>query len=149
MHFDKLLSILKFCDDLEVNFVNLHNILPTAINFGNLVLKEKHRNIIEGAKKFRGADRVLTWPVPIGEDVSRCPGTCKSPYVFMGVDALGRVTGCRRVEAPNEKWGIIGEEGQYFWGNEHYGKLRLAIMGDLPLPENCKKCFANWRGDEW
>lgn len=85
--------------------------------------------------------RVRTWPVDMS---SPCPGACISPYVSISMDAKGWLSPCRRVMAPGRRWGHI--KGVYRpWQLPDTYKLKAGLEGDLPMPEPCSRCWANWR----
>ena len=144
-----LRDLLSLAKRLGVAFVHLHGPLPH-----DGVTAEFERDHIDAyddhlldmleveARTFPGAELVEAWPQPIGlEDVP--PGRCVSPFVSIGVDAAGNVTGCRRVDEPRP------ENGGFAWGwhSAYFSELIAATTGDRPEahPE-CRGCFGRVRG---
>jgi len=129
------------------DFVHFHNLLPhgdekafeyNVIRIGTPEAEELERIKASGI----GDGLVEAWPVPIG-DPEDCPRTCQSPFVSIGVDANGAVTPCRRILPPDiDKHG--GIYWPMLWHSKSFETLRAQMMGDLPLPDTCAKCFGGW-----
>ena len=140
-------AMLQLGLDLGVKFIHLVNILPHGDpDFLTKVITVHNRDAlkeIQTAKSLPGAHLVQCWPEPINL-VQANPRRCNSPFVSIGVDGKGFVTGCRRVHGPDGKHGHMDcaklwEEGQ------HFVELRMALNGDRPLPKSCLLCFGNWK----
>lgn len=90
-----------------------------------------------------GAD-VWAWPVAINP--GNCPRTCRSPFIALGVDGSGNISGCCRVQGPSATYGNIGR-GALLWGELPYlRELRRELSGASPLRFPCTLCFGNWGG---
>lgn len=89
---------------------------------------------------------VFAWPVPIRLDtptnyLSRCP----SPFVRVGVDGNGHVSGCSRITPPGPEWGsIVAQQGKVWMRSIQIRSLRRQLMGAEPLRWECRYCFGNW-----
>lgn len=143
-------DFLALCKDIGVQFVHLHNVLPhdgvKNLNFLNDVLTPQSTKAladIERAKNCPGAELVEVWPQVV--DLKKGPpGACMSPFVSIGIDGKGNVSGCRRVDPPEQSFGgCFGNA----WRNPHYTTLISQITGDREDDHPaCKGCFGNWKG---
>ena len=139
---------LKLGQELGVKFIHLHNILPhdgsDSPTFRGSVITDQSEEALKAiadAHQCPGSELVEVWPQPIG-DIN--PLRCQSPFVSLGFDASGCVSGCRRVRPPARENGLATTLS---WENSpYYMNLRLSLTGDRPLTDACKGCFGNWRG---
>jgi MoaA/NifB/PqqE/SkfB family radical SAM enzyme len=129
---------------LGVKFINIVNTLPHAgprnLNFVEAVIRDTSAEAlaaIEAAKKLPGAELVKVWPAPVP---SVSPGMCFSPFMSLGVDAAGSVSGCRRVFEPVPANGNFRDPG--VWTNEHYSQYREELTAG-PVNEVCRNCFGS------
>ena len=129
--------------------VALINLLPTHGNsytnsqyFWDNVIQDVDHHILSRMELYRQyswAKSVSVWPQPISRQ--HCPSLCDSPFVSIGVDGRGFVSGCRRVEPPNWNGGRV-EEG---WNSLPLTDARESLLGNAPLTDKCLMCFGNWR----
>jgi hypothetical protein len=130
---------IELANELGVRFMHLHNPLPHAgvdLRFRSTVITDRDLDVLAKLDAFRalpGADLVKSWPTPIS--IERNPLKCRSPFVSMGVDASGAVSGCRRVTPPSIDQGGIYWPG--LWHTPSYLAARLELTGDRDLPEKC------------
>ena len=143
-------AFLAICRELGVRFVDLHNVLPhagsKALNFRRSVLTHDATEalaLLDHARLAPGAELVRSWPKLIDSDPSKNPRRCMSPFVSIGIDAYGAVTGCRRVQPPKREHGHV-DRPEMWETDQHFVGLRLAIVGDRPAPDGCQTCFGNW-----
>jgi MoaA/NifB/PqqE/SkfB family radical SAM enzyme len=97
---------------------------------------------IESAKKHKEAGRVRTWPTLIRKDLGTCPGSCNSPFVSIGVDGLGSLTGCRRISPP------VFSNGQFWQESALQNDAITRLQGQFAnrdWPDLCRLCFGNWQ----
>jgi len=142
-------DLLALCKSLGVQFIHLHNVLPHAgvdhPGFLKDVLTVKSTTALAGierAKQAPGAELVEVWPELIDLDRGP-PGKCMSPFVSIGIDGKGNVSGCRRVDPPEQSYGgCFGEA----WNNPHFTTLLAQITGDREDHPACRGCFGNWKG---
>jgi len=139
-------AFLALALDLDVHHVHLHNLLPHGPpddpGFLSEVVttdSEETLEVIAQAKTLPGSELVASWPVPI--DLEHCPGTCESPFVFLGLDGANFITPCRRVLPPSDFFGRLHE---VTWISKTYSELRAAMLRDRPLPQECTRCFGAW-----
>ena len=150
-------AFLALADDLDVSFVHLHNPLPHAGDTEDFRRDVLHVGATEAlrllavARTAPGAARVEVWPEIIDLDAGP-PGRCMSPFVSLGVDARGRVSGCRRVDPPGDiptdlPWPRSTGEFTWPWRSGHYPDLIAQITGDRENEHPaCRVCFGNWKG---
>lgn len=146
-------NIIRIPEMIEVarnngaKFIHLLNLLPhagaTSLDFLDNVLSDRHPEDLALLDTFRnlpGSELVEHWPQPLTDTN---PRNCLSPFVSIGIDGGGNVSGCRRVAPPEISNGKLG---RWPWHGTYMRDLRLSIAGDRPAPEPCKHCFGNWRG---
>lgn len=139
---------------LRLRFAHLHNLLPhdgpRAVTFLGGVIREGddaaqalERWRAEWEAQRRPGDPEVTWPAPVPR--RGCgPLRCESPFMSIGVDAHGSVTGCRRVDEPQPQHGNIRDDD--VWYNGHFTALRDGLSGAAPPPPTCLACFGRVRG---
>lgn len=134
--------------ELGVASIDLPNILPHAgVDdpwFKENVIRVTSANAlgqIDAARQAPGAELVGHWPVPI-DPTGECPRRCDSPFMSIGIDWEGMITGCRRVAAPSREHGHFSRPN--IWHDLHYHGLRRVQTGDAELPDTCRWCFASW-----
>lgn len=163
---------LRTALELGLRFAHLHNVLPHSgprdVVFLAEVLREgtpeaerlakfrdgweragavlsadaRLRNLPEEQARAAGEPEV-SWPALLPPAGAPGPVACQSPFVSVGVDARGSLTGCRRIDEPTPDKGSFRDPGA--WHNEHFSSLRRALT-DGPLPEKCAACFGRVRG---
>jgi radical SAM protein with 4Fe4S-binding SPASM domain len=142
---DSVPAFLDLASDLCVDGVSLVNLLPHALPvpslFWDSVLHGREwAQRVDDLRLLPNADIVKTWPVVIDGEPKR---DCQSPFRMIGVDPRGNITGCRRVIKPNTNHGSV--KWQDIWHSRHMTELRSEMLGDAPLRDECKMCWACWR----
>ena len=147
-NYAKIPDFIDFALSCGANFVTLLNILPnitdhyhTQSGFWESVITDEDQEVLESLKKYQTlpqAHRVFVWPKAISK--TTCPSTCDSPFVTIGIDGRGMISGCRRVVARSQ-WNGRLEDGQktYYWQKE-----KAMLLGTAPIRDHCKMCFGNW-----
>jgi MoaA/NifB/PqqE/SkfB family radical SAM enzyme len=88
---------------------------------------------------------VFVWPVPIDLSGPPVPGKCPSPFVRLGIDGYGNVSGCSRITPPSAEWGSITRQRSHVWMDSlKLRSLRRQLVGVEPLRHECRYCFGNW-----
>jgi uncharacterized radical SAM superfamily Fe-S cluster-containing enzyme len=87
---------------------------------------------------------VFAWPVPIDPHRYPSPGLCPSPFVRVGVDGNGNISGCSRIMPPSPSWGNLDSGTRIWWLSTALRDLRRGLAGALPLRRECRHCFGNW-----
>jgi MoaA/NifB/PqqE/SkfB family radical SAM enzyme len=139
----KLPQMIAVAAGAGAKFIHFHNVLPhagpTSLAFLGGVLRVGDQDVIaaiEEAKRAPGAHIVEGWPVLLPH-VS--PSRCQSPFMSIGVDAAGNVSGCRRVYEPQPAFGSI--EDPDVWNNAHFTRYREELSGKRDMNPTCAACF--------
>lgn len=141
-------ELLQLAQSLGVKFVHLHNLLPHGglddpYYRDNVIRANDAQTLatLESYKTLPGASIVECWPEPISDHP---PYRCQSPLVSIGVDALGQVSYCRRIDPP----GMPYEQALYpdCWRSPTRANILAQCTGDRQSHEVCKGCFGSWRG---
>lgn len=148
-------AFLDFAAKEKAHFVSIVNVLPhhdvskPSENkaFWQRVITDENVEFAEALPGLRKKAQSLgvnvnAWPVPISR--SHCPRLCRSPFVALGVNGNGVLSGCNRVEPPRGENGAAGM-GDMAWRNPQFVALRKALAGDGDLPVRCTMCFGNWK----
>ena len=128
-----LVSVLPHCGEV-----------PPTEEYWRIALCDRVAEVgafLEEAKGHPWAGKVRSWPVLLGKDPGRCPWTCDSPSVSIGIDGAGRLSPCRRILPPSESFGAVGDMDA--WSGGAFAIWR-AGMTDRSN-EICKFCFGNWK----
>lgn len=128
--------------------VDLLSVLP---HFGNaeppdsywrealLVGQAEVAAILEDAAAHPWAAHVRTWPTLM--DRERCPWSCDSARVSVGIDGDGNLTPCRRILGPSPSFGHIGDKDAWVGGGCGIWREEMTARKTLP----CQGCFGNWK----
>ena len=139
-NYQEIPMFLEYAEFLKVGKVVLINSLPYSEGAIPNVITEDDIDIIQYIKKikkgFTGNMRV-GWP----KYLKKILGLCNSPWISIGVDGNGNVTGCRRVHGPDEKNGNINDRN--VWGNDYFKELRKSIIERGEFSWYCERCFGN------
>ena len=129
-------------------FVHVHGLLPHGGPRDLVFLVGLLREGDAAVERALAEARSLIGSAPIhlptllpraGMTVARC----ESPFMSIGVDAAGNVTGCRRVFEPSAAFGNISDPG--VWDNEHFTTYRRELSTGAPN-ETCRACFGSVKG---
>jgi len=120
----------------------LINSLPYSERTFKGIIKDTDIEIvkeIESYKKLPEANIVRTWPRYLKKYTG---GLCNSPWTSIGIDGEGNITGCRRVNGPNPKYGNIYSKDP--WNSKYLLELRKSIKEKEGYYHyQCKRCFGN------
>ena len=137
---------MKIAKDLNVKFVHFHNILPhdgsKSLTFVDSVLTEdcyEELALIEEYKQIPMGNIEVAFPKIL---VGPVKGKCMSPIMSLGVDGGGFISSCRRIDAPEQKFGHYSQG----WFSPHRLDLLFNVTGDRNTHDSCNACFGNWYG---
>jgi len=141
-NYKEIPEFLKLVKSFKGAKAVLLNSLPYNEKAFGGIIKEKDSQIvkeIESYKKLPEASIVKTWPRYLKEPNK---GTCNSPWASIGVDGEGNITGCRRVNGPNFKYGNIIDKD--IWNSRYLLELRKSLKEKKGYYHyQCKRCFGN------
>lgn len=142
-------AMVSLTSALKLRFAHLHGLLPHAgphsAAFCDEALREGDATVeaaVAAARKLPGADRV-TFPTLLPARGAPSPARCQSPFMSVGVDTRGYVTGCRRIEAPSASWGRFDDPN--VWLSPRFCEYRAELATGRPN-ETCRACFGSVRG---
>lgn len=110
--------------------------------FWSEVITDTDTKILAEIEEFKLLDqehKVFVWPQPISR--TSCPSLCRSPWVSIGINGDGFVSGCRRVAGPARANGHLDDGFE----NSYFQRERAALLGEGPFREECALCFGNWQ----
>jgi MoaA/NifB/PqqE/SkfB family radical SAM enzyme len=149
---------LRFSKAQGAKFVSMMNVLPHHSFKDKSAVKAFRQSVITNAtkdyakqlpqfKKLAGELNldVNAWPVPITP--GSCPKKCRSPWLALGVDGDGYISGCCRVTPPSKANGMGIARGHEIWRESRYLlNLRRSLAGADAPQQACSLCFGNWVG---
>jgi MoaA/NifB/PqqE/SkfB family radical SAM enzyme len=144
---DQIPNYLEFARFERASAVHLHAPLPHDDSEAGLAafqaeaLTVADAPAIDAFRAIPAARLVESWPALIDLEAEP-PGRCMSPFVSIGVDAQGNITGCRRVDPPCKASGMY----EWAWRGLFTSSLIAQITGDRECHSACRRCFGNWRG---
>jgi MoaA/NifB/PqqE/SkfB family radical SAM enzyme len=151
-NYQDLPEFLEVAKNLGVSFIDLSNVLPHFTDkyddskFWELVITDEDSEIIEAINQYvrgPGGNLVRTRPQPISR--TQCPRACRSPFIQVGVDGHGNLSGCRRVVGPSPEYGHLSTSPGDWYSGE-FKKLRDEKTSGTEMRDLCRMCFGNWRG---
>jgi MoaA/NifB/PqqE/SkfB family radical SAM enzyme len=153
---DRIPSYIEMAKELGVTQISLYNTLPhVGVNSKKFKKQVLARNSPEAVKldemrkTYENSGLTIDWPLLVGDEPE---WQCLSPFISMGFDASGAVTGCRRCMPPSLSNGNVLWRNDV-WENNYYTNLRLVATGNREIPDMCKGCFAGWNDstedDKW
>jgi len=141
--------IVSLTRSLNLRFAHVHGLLPHGgprdLAFLAGLLRDGADDVraaLDHARTMVGNPPRVHLPVllPRAGVVS---SRCESPFMSIGVDAAGNVTGCRRVAEPSARFGNITDAN--VWNNEHFTTYRRELSTGQPN-ETCRACFGSVKG---
>lgn len=148
-NYHEIPTLISLASRLGVDFIDFHNLLPHSNiqkqsnkeDFLSLCLTKHNYKILNFLERFKPHPLVRSWPTPIS--TNSCPFNCNSPFVSLGIDANGNISGCRRVMEPSSEFGNIYDRG---WQSQHIQELRNVMKEGDSQDYPCRYCFGNWSG---
>ena len=145
----ELPAMIALARALKLRFAHVHNFLPhngpddpaflaDVLREGDLEVEVAMRAASAAAA---GAPISLPTLLPAAGEPS--PSRCESPFMSIGVDARGHITGCRRVYEPSPMFGNIADPD--VWHAPHFARYREELGGGQPNA-TCRACFGSVKG---
>jgi MoaA/NifB/PqqE/SkfB family radical SAM enzyme len=156
-NYTQIPKFLNFSKRQGAKFVSFVNVLPhhepgdkaSQAEFRNAVITSSTTGFASKMLEYKRTAQNLgvnvnAWPIPITP--GNCPRNCRSPFIAIGVDGDGNLSGCCRIRGPHPSNGNI-VRGELLWTElEYFRQLRRELSGAAPLRFPCNLCFGNWGG---
>jgi MoaA/NifB/PqqE/SkfB family radical SAM enzyme len=142
--FNRTPEIIKFAEDIKVNRLTLHNLIPHD-NYNDYtgVLTTDNEEIVAKYSEWKRRKYKIQveWPKLIQKGLGKPAGICMPLWNWIGVDTEGNTAGCHRVMGVSKDYGNLFQEGTRVWNNEFRIKLRQSFLnGNKFLFDCCKTC---------
>jgi len=142
---NSLPAFITLATQLNVDFANITNSLPYSKEAEVEIVTENDTAVIgklDWLKQMKDTKVVNKWPIIVKNE---CPHSCSSPWVSIGINGTGEISGCRRVHPPSSDFGAFGPIR--FWEEgEEMTALRDGVKGKGMYASVCRKCFGNYKG---
>jgi len=126
---DKYVDYIRLSETLGVKMVHLHNLLPHGdMEYFNANILREPLERIHSTVEY-------SLPTVVPETH---PSNCQSPFMSLGIDGDGNISGCRRVDMPQK------ENGKFmslnYSSDTYLNKIRNRVQTNTDI---CKHCFGN------
>lgn len=142
--FNRTPEIIKFAEDIKVNRLTLHNLIPHD-NYNDYtgVLTTDNEEIVAKLNEWKREKYKIQicWPRLVQKGLEKPVRICKPSWMWLGIDMEGNVTGCPRAKGTCKDYGNLFLEGKKVWNNEFRKKLRMSFLdGNKFFFDCCKTC---------
>jgi len=137
-------KVLKLGEQIGVDHVYLSNLFPydflEQASGKNLIFAddpEVSEALASLAKRFR---RIIKFDLPVALKKTEFNRYCSFQYRNISVDAVGNVVGCCKVFNPDERFGNVFKDSD-FYNSVHFMRIRRLFLDKTrELPIYCKRC---------
>lgn len=134
------ISFLNFCDNLNVDRIDLHRYIDFDIKTGIQDIDEMKDDIQKLYNYSNKMKTKVTLPHSINKDTYE--KKCDWYFKNLSFDAKGNVGSCGRVINPDKKYGNINDD-EDIWNNKYLQEMRLKFLGNDIVTKYCQKCVEN------
>lgn len=137
-------EFLKFCDNLNVDRIDLHRYIDFDIKDALTDLDDFNDKIDELYNYAKSNIRTKT-NLPHKITKSNYCKNCDWYFKNLSFDAYGNMGSCGRVINPSSEYGNINDK-EDIWNNVYMQQMRKRFINDPVVTKYCKKCVENHKG---
>lgn len=142
--FNRTPEIIKFAEDIKVDYLNLHNLIPhdNYNDYTGILTTDDEEVVAKLSEWKRKKYKVqVVWPRLVQKGLEKPARMCKPLWSSLGVDMEGNTAGCHRAMGICKDYGNLFQEGKDVWNNAFRKKLRMSFLNEKKfLFDCCKTC---------
>lgn len=142
--FNRTPEIIKFAEDLKVDRLDIHNLIPHDDSNSNYtgILTDDDEEVVAKLSEWKRKKYTIQvgWPKLLKKELEKPARICRPLWNWLGVDMEGNTAGCHKVMSTSMAYGNLFYEGKKVWNNEFRKKLRMSFLRNAFLFDCCKTC---------